>query len=414
MAQVSSPMPSSAPPPGFEVRPSLDACVKCTICESACPFSAATSLFPGPKTVGPQAERFRHGALSPDQSVDYCSGCGICSRVCPQGVRIAEINSRARAHLKEQRGIPLRDQLLARPDVMGSLGRPLRPLFNWSLGAGPVRALLERSVGIHRRAAVPRVAPRTFQQWARRHRAVAGSERVVYFHGCSTNYFEPRLGRMVVAVLEHQGLTVDTPAQGCCGLPLQSNGNFAAARRYATRLAAQLASTEGGVPIIASSTSCGLMLKREAREILGLDDPALVDVSERTFDLFEFLRDLHHAERLRTDLGRLDLTAAYHAPCQQQNQLVGKPALDVLALIPGLRLLELDRDCCGVAGTYGVKREKYAISMSVGEPLFRDIREASPDLVLCDSETCRWHIAAATHATVIHPLELLHRAYQRG
>ena len=75
------------------VRESLDHCVKCTICESFCPYSAATPLFPGPKYVGPQAERFRRTGVSPDTSVDYCSGCGICTNVCPQGVKIAEINS---------------------------------------------------------------------------------------------------------------------------------------------------------------------------------------------------------------------------------------------------------------------------------------------------------------------------------
>ena len=41
------------------IRDSLDHCVKCTICESACPVAAVTPLFPGPKYVGPQAERFR-------------------------------------------------------------------------------------------------------------------------------------------------------------------------------------------------------------------------------------------------------------------------------------------------------------------------------------------------------------------
>ena len=254
---------------GLSVRPSLDGCIKCTICESACPYAAVTERFPGPKTVGPQEERFRHGPLSADWSVDYCSGCGICSRVCPQDVRIAEINSRARAQLKEQRGIPLRDQLLARPDWMGRLGRPIRPLFNWAMGTPLVRFPVERVLGIHRKAAVPEVAPRTFQQWARRHPSRPARDRVVYFHGCSTNYFEPRLGRMVVAVLEHQGLAVEIPSQGCCGLPLQSNGNFPAARTYATRLARQLRRSPGEVPVIASSTSCGLMLKREAREILG-------------------------------------------------------------------------------------------------------------------------------------------------
>jgi glycerol-3-phosphate dehydrogenase subunit C len=52
-------------------RDSLDHCVKCTICESFCPYSAATPLFPGPKYVGPQAERFRRTGVSPDFSVDY-------------------------------------------------------------------------------------------------------------------------------------------------------------------------------------------------------------------------------------------------------------------------------------------------------------------------------------------------------
>lgn len=396
------------------VRDSLDGCVKCTICESACPFAAVTELFPGPKTVGPQEERFRHGPLSADWSVDYCSGCGVCSRVCPQEVRIAEINSRARAQLREKRGVPWRDQLLGRPDVMGRLAQPVAPLFNWSMGATLVRTVVERTTRIHRDAAIPRVSPRTFHQWSRRHLSPPRPDRVIYFHGCSADYFEPRLGRMVVAVLEHQGLTVEIPEQGCCGLPLQSNGNFPAARGYVTKLAGQLATAAADVPIIASSTSCGLMLKREAHEILGVDDPALVEVSRRTWDIFEFLRDLHERGLLRTDFRPVEMTAAYHAPCQQQNQLVGKPAMDVLSLIPGLRLVELDRDCCGVAGTYGLKRERYDISMAVGEGLFSDIRSTAPDAVLCDSETCRWHIAKATGYRVVHPLEILHRAYGGG
>ena len=62
------------------LRGSLDHCVKCTICETACPVSNATPLFPGPKYEGPQSERYRIAdEPSVDASVDYCSGCGICS-----------------------------------------------------------------------------------------------------------------------------------------------------------------------------------------------------------------------------------------------------------------------------------------------------------------------------------------------
>ena len=86
------------------IRDSLDHCVKCTICESACPVTAVTPLFPGPKYVGPQAERFRDAGPSVDASLDYCSSCGICTLACPQGVHIAEINSQARAVMKAQKG----------------------------------------------------------------------------------------------------------------------------------------------------------------------------------------------------------------------------------------------------------------------------------------------------------------------
>ena len=87
------------------MRGSLDHCVKCTICETFCPVSNVTPLFPGPKYVGPQAERFRvAGEPSFDASLDYCSGCGVCTQVCPQGVHIAEINTQARARLRETNG----------------------------------------------------------------------------------------------------------------------------------------------------------------------------------------------------------------------------------------------------------------------------------------------------------------------
>jgi glycerol-3-phosphate dehydrogenase subunit C len=400
------------------IRSSLDHCVKCTICETFCPVSQVTPLFPGPKYVGPQAERYRGIAPSPDTSVDYCSGCGICTQVCPHDVKIAEINSRARAKLWERRRIPLRNQLIARPSVIGRLGTPVAPLANWTLHNRLIRGLVQRFVGIHRDAPMPSFAARTFQSRSRAHRngsVAADAPPVVYFHGCGTNYYEPVLGEMVVAVLEHNGFRVIVPTQDCCGLPLQSNGNFPAARTYARRLAANLAPhARAGFPIVSNSTSCGLMLKREAREILGVEDDDMEVVSGSTYDLCEFLLALHQRGVLRTDFKSLPLTVPYHAPCQQRGHGIGKPALDLLALVPDLEMIELDVDCCGIAGTYGLKKEKYAIAMAVGQRLFSDIAATGADIAACDSETCRWQIAHGAGVTAVHPIELLYRAYGLG
>jgi glycerol-3-phosphate dehydrogenase subunit C len=356
------------------IRESLDHCVKCTICETHCPVSAATPLFPGPKYVGPQAERFRVDDISPDDSLDLCSGCGICTHVCPQGVKIAEINSRARVALKEQKGMPFRDKV-----------------------------------------AMPEFSGRTFRGWARRHPSRAASKQVVYFHGCSTNYFEPGLGRRAVAVLEHQGYEVIIPKQGCCGLPLQSNGLFDDARAYIGRLAAALGPyARRELPIVATSTSCGLMLKREAREILGIEDDELAVVGAHTYDICEFLSELHDRGELSEDLSPVETTVTYHAPCQQRGHGIGSPALDLFALIPGVHTIPQEAECCGIAGTYGVKKEKYEIAMDVGRPLFDSLLDSGADEVACDSETCRWQISHATRMATIHPIELLHRSYGLG
>ena len=398
-----------------ELRSSLDHCVKCTICETQCPVSNVTPLFPGPKYAGPQAERYRVAdEPSVESSVDYCSGCGICTQSCPQGVKIAEINAQARNKLKRQKGVPLRDRIITRPTWLGRLGTPAAPLANLSLRLRPLRILGEKVLKVHRDAPAPKFAGRRFSRWAHKRTSPRTGRRVVYFHGCGTEYYEPWEGEKVVAILEHNGFEVEVPKQDCCGLPLQSSGLFDDARKVVLRLAKALAPhvRDDDTIIVGNATSCTLMLKREAREILGLEgDPDLKLVSERTYDICELLLELHDRGELRTDFRAVNETIAYHAPCQQQGHWVGKPALELFALIPGLQVTEMTARCCGIAGTYGLKVEKYDIAMDVGRELFTQVEASGADTVACDSETCRWQIAHGTQRPSVHPIDYLHRAY---
>ena len=115
---------------------STDLCIKCNVCNTVCPVSRATDAFPGPKYVGPQAQRFRGpgvGSNAPDHTVDLCSGCGICTRACPAGVLIAETNNRARARIVEERGTSLRNRIISDTDLIARFGVPLAPLANFGL-----------------------------------------------------------------------------------------------------------------------------------------------------------------------------------------------------------------------------------------------------------------------------------------
>jgi glycerol-3-phosphate dehydrogenase subunit C len=328
---------------------------------------------------------------------------------------VAEINAVAREKLVRDRGgLSLRDKLVCRPTLMGRLARPVAPLANLALASPPVRWLVEKVMGVHRKAAMPRFSPVSFRSWARRHPPLADAKRTVaYFHGCATQEYEPEVGAALVRVLERNGVRVTFPRQNCCGLPLISNGDFDAARRFATRLMARLAgAADNPGVIVGNSTSCGMTLKAKYRELLGMDDEHTAKVSQAVYDICEYLAGLADDGQLDTSFNPLPATAIYHPQCQLMAHGVGTPAVDLLKLVPGLQLELSTVGCCGMAGTYGTKVEKYDIAMDVGKGLWEQARTVKPDFIVCDSETCRWHIATATGLPVYHPVQVLDRAYR--
>ena len=400
----------------IDIERTLDGCIKCNICASYCPPAQVTDLFPGPKYAGPQAQRFRsEREPSADESVDYCSGCRVCNVVCPAGVRIAELNSKARAKLYRDRGgVPLRNRLLGRSELLGRLARPVAPLANALLHNPLGRRAAGAVLGIAPEAPMPRFASRSFAAWFRRRArpAKTAGRRVAYFHACSTNYYEPWVGHAAVAVLEQNGVEVVVPEQNCCGLPMLSNGEFGAARRYYDGNLRHLASYAGeGCRIVGTSTSCTLTLKEEAPDLLDVGSEPARLVASATYDICEYLRDLHEAGELDTRFQALPASIFYHPPCQLNAHRIGHPAADLMRLIPGVTVVESGHPCCGIAGTYGLKKEKYDIAMAVGRPLFDRAKGSGARVVVCDSETCRWQITHGTGLPSVHPVEVLAWSY---
>jgi glycerol-3-phosphate dehydrogenase subunit C len=406
----------------LSVGNTLDECIKCNICTSYCPFSEVTDRFPGPKYVGPQAQRFRElgQPQTPDHSVDYCSGCRVCNEVCPTGVRIAEINARARAQIVADEGLSWRNWLLGRNEWVGKAGSFVPALANFALHNPVSRILAEQVMGIDRAAPLPRWPAETLNGWLARtsRQRLKSEQKVVYFHGCAIQYYEPYVAKAAIAVLEHNGYEVIVPPQNCCGLPMLSNGDFKTGEAYHRGNVARLAGfARAGYPILSSSPSCSLTIKEEAAEMLDKHDDATLALKYATWDIFEWLRELADEGKLRTDFKALTadgspLVVPYHAPCQYRAHRVGKPPMDILSLIPGLDLRESHARCCGIAGTYGYKVEKHQIAMDVGKDLF-DFVLAQGDVpfVACDTETCRWQIEQGTGVPNRHPIELLAAAY---
>ena len=100
------------------------------------------------------------------------------------------------------------------------------------------------------------------------------------------------------------------------------------------------------------------------------------------WDISEFLLHLYDKGELDTNFQRIDVTIPYHAPCQVKSQGLGKPAIELMSLIPGVTVKDSEQPCCGIAGTYGMKKEKYAIAQAVGAPVFDSSSRSTPSWLL--------------------------------
>ncbi len=391
---------------------SMDQCTKCGICQAHCPVAAVTSTFPGPKYTGPQAQRFRVFDQSWESSPLLCSGCGVCTSVCPNNVAITDIITLAKAEIiNSGASIGIGQKLLNRPEMVGRLTSLFPYLSNLLLNNSVLRGLADRFLSIHHKAPLPTIRGRQFRRWFAKREQPDG-RRISFFTGCAIEYYDPDPGIALVRLLNHLGYQVDVPTDHCCSLPMLSSGETKPAVKRAKALVNMLHPTaQQNRPILSTSTSCSLTLRTKYASYLDLTDPDSIEVANAVIDASEFLL-IEHSEYLGGNLQRLPQKVFYHGPCQLRDHKIGEPGLELLRLIPGIELTLSRADCCGIGGTYGYDSNKYPIAMSVGKTLMDQIRQCSPAIIVCDSETCRWNITAQTGIECVHPVQLLVRALE--
>ena len=416
---TSGPQPAAALPESEIDYANLARCIGCLVCNAACPVAGEMDEnFPSPAVIaevlssGVRIDKEGTCKAPIEGNIDYCSLCLNCHVACPSGVALNRINASAKDAYVNQKGRSLRDWMLGRAELMGKLGGLLPSLSNRMLASGLVRRGMETALGISQKAEmVPYSQP--LKHWLKGRLAKtphgAAKRKVVYFVGCYTNYNDTDPGKDAFAVLEHLGFEVVVPDQKCCGLPLISGGDMSGARKLAAaNIAALQPWCDQGYDILASCTSCSMMLKDEYVAVLGLKHAA--GIAARTRDLGEYLHHLVEVGELQLDLKPVPLRAAYHTPCHLRTQKIGLPLVEILKKIPELTIDVMGANCCGQSGSYGFKAEKYEISTDVGRHLSESLSALGPDIALSECGPCQVRMHGGSGLPVAHPISILRRA----
>jgi glycerol-3-phosphate dehydrogenase subunit C len=387
----------------------FEQCIKCTICTAYCPVVAVNPSYPGPKQAGPDGERLRlKDKYFFDENLKYCMNCKRCEVACPSGVKIADLIHSARR--RYSREMPeLRDRVLASTDFMGKIARPIAPVVNAVVSSRPVKDVMDVMMDIDRNRTFPKYQRHGFESWFRkeaRKDQERYSRKVAFFHGCATEFQHPEVGKAFVKVMNAIGFGVELIDEKCCAVAMISNGLWNSARRHAEHnVKAFTKAVDAGMPVVGASSTCMFTMRDEYPDVLDVDNSAVRDsltmVEKFIFELIDSGKvKLVFKEDYRARI-------AYHVPCHMEKLGWGLFTKALVGMIPGVALTVLDSNCCGMAGTYGFKKENYEYSQEIGRPLFEQIKSLAPDYVCCECETCKWQIEMSTGYTVLNPIVII-------
>jgi Fe-S oxidoreductase len=350
-------------------------------------------------------------AIELQEALSNCLSCKACTTECPSNVNMALLKAELTFARQERHGRTLSEWVFSRADILGQLGCLFPDLSNAMLKVPLVRRLMAQSLGIASEREFPYYAKERFDRWfARRHSRSGGRRgKLILWDDTFVRYHEPHIGHAAVRVLEAAGFQV-LLAHGrkCCGRPAFSQGRLDLAEKLGQHNLALLQNAFEKEPILFLEPSCYSMFVEEYRE---LKLPGAAAVAARCFLFEDFLLALLNKDPDALRFRRSVTAAAIHAHCHVK--ALGSPArlLKLAEYLPECKTTLLDTGCCGMAGAFGYKKDKYALSMQVGRLLADAIGRLDPGTAVVASGTsCRQQVSHLTQAKPLHMAELLAQA----
>jgi Fe-S oxidoreductase len=211
----------------------------------------------------------------------------------------------------------------------------------------------------------------------------------VLYPDCFTTYQDPDIGEAAARLIE--GLSL-APA-GCCGRVMLSEGYVTRARTAARNGAAALRRTQG--QILFAEPSCMSAVTDDWQHLIG-------DVS----DIAARCSLVESAVPAGMPF-RGGGSVLFHPHCHQRALWGTEGTERALALVPDLAIEIPDSGCCGMAGAFGYRADRYELSVAMGERVLAPAVRATAADVIATGTSCRHQISDLTGRAAVHPVSFM-------
>jgi Fe-S oxidoreductase len=218
-------------------------------------------------------------------------------------------------------------------------------------------------------------------------------------------------------ILSKLGIPVSLSEVMAEGRASLSQGLIETAQKRAKQTALYLYDLiENGCDIVVSEPSVLAMFRLDYKNLIG-NDELFEKIKINSYDPFEYITEIFDAGSFKLD-DYFDTTKSscnhlfYHGHCQQKTIGASEAAASFFEKL-GFDVVPSSVECCGMAGSFGYKKDYYELSMKVGEDLINQIEQADQDsgkrILLASGTSCREQIQSFLKREVFHPIEFLEK-----
>lgn len=358
------------------------------------------------------------------RTLDLCLSCKACKSECPSNVDIARLKAEYTAQRYRHTGrVPLAALLTGYVRVLNRLGSLTPDLANAVNRLRPVRGVINRVMKMHPRRSLPMFSRSLFSLahragWDRA--AMPDAPAVVLFGDCFTTFNESHIGVSAARLLHWLGYEVRVVDAGCCGRSMISVGMLEQAGQAIDSAVERLrgaAEDPRVLAIVVGEPSCLSAIKDDWLALkTSTPKPLRQKIAARSMLVEEFV-DRDWAAHPRWGTSPPPSTpiqgppVLLHGHCHQKALWGVDSSAKLLRRLVGDRLKVLDTGCCGMAGSFGFDRDKFDLSMKIGETsLFPQVRAADPEaIVVAPGTSCRHQLHDGLDRRALHPVELASR-----
>jgi FAD/FMN-containing dehydrogenase/Fe-S oxidoreductase len=343
-----------------------------------------------------------------DLALSNCLSCKACTTECPSNVNLALIKAELIHERRKKLGSTPRERLFSHVDQLARYAAIFPRLTNRLMNTGMVKSILDSRFGITSKRQYPAYTTQQFSKWFQQRKPSRSTDRgsVLLWNDCFCNYNEPHIGQAAVTVLERAGFRVVLPeGQACCGRSAFSNGDLDTAKSHAAANLSLLSKKYLDFPIIFLEPSCYSMFAEDYKElhIHGADS-----IADRSILFEEFLEGLLNNDSAALQFKPAAAPVAIHGHCHAKALTDDRIQERLIRFIPQADPRTLETGCCGMAGSFGAMKEKYDLSIKLGNQLMKQVNThpKNTKVVACGT-SCRHQIQHVGKRTPLHIAEYL-------